>query len=121
MIWFGGEIVEALKRKLPLIPVLIQNAAMPRADELSKDLRLLTRRNAIELSHQRWKEDVQRLLKALDRFVLPSKAESAQRRNGKTVDDGLATEVQQTAGRVLHISRCTSDTWWRSCSRRDVS
>ena len=67
------EVAEALRRKIPVVPVLVQNAAMPASEELPVDIRLLTRRNAIELSHRRWNTDVQELVSAIDRFIRAEK------------------------------------------------
>lgn len=60
------EIAAALRQRVPVIPVLVQNASMPDRDELPDDLRLLTRRNGIALRHDQWRESVARLLKELD-------------------------------------------------------
>src|SRR5215813_7936336 len=55
----------ALKRDIPVIPVLVQGAAPPRPDQLPDDLKELAFRNAVELTHARWDSDIQVLLKAL--------------------------------------------------------
>jgi hypothetical protein len=60
------EIAAALTQKIPVIPVLVQNAPMPDRDDLPDDLRLFTRRNGIALRHDQWREGVARLLKELD-------------------------------------------------------
>jgi hypothetical protein len=59
------EIANALTRDVPVIPVLVRGAKMPRADELPADLRELAFRNAVEISHARWKADVSVLVEAL--------------------------------------------------------
>jgi pyruvate/2-oxoglutarate dehydrogenase complex dihydrolipoamide acyltransferase (E2) component len=64
-----AEIAAALKQKIPVIPVLVQNAAMPLAEELPDDIKVLARRNGIELSHGRWKTDVDRLIDQLHTVV----------------------------------------------------
>lgn len=55
------EVAKALERKVRVVPVLVAGAAMPDADELPEELRLLARRNAFELSDTRWDYDVGRL------------------------------------------------------------
>ena len=45
---------------------------MPTDDELPEDIRALVRRNGIELSATRWRTDVERLIKELDRVMKPS-------------------------------------------------
>jgi hypothetical protein len=57
----------ALRRNVPVMPVLVQGALMPTADELPEDLKALARRQAIELSDSRWETDVARLEEAMSR------------------------------------------------------
>jgi len=52
-------------------PVLVRGAKMPRVEELPDDLKELAYRNAVELTHARWKSDVQVLLRALQPFMDP--------------------------------------------------
>jgi hypothetical protein len=59
------EIASALKRDIPVIPVLVRGASIPRADQLPPDLAELAFRNGVELTHARWDSDVQVLIKAL--------------------------------------------------------
>src|SRR6185503_1815003 len=63
------ETASALKRDIPVIPVLVRGASMPRADELPEDLRDLAFRNAVELTHARWDSNLQVLVKALTPYV----------------------------------------------------
>jgi hypothetical protein len=59
------ETASALKRDIPVIPVLVRGARMPRPEQLPADLAELAYRNAVELTHARWDSDVQLLVKAL--------------------------------------------------------
>lgn len=63
------EITTALNRNIPIIPVLLQGASMPNAEELPEALVKLTRRNAIEITDTRWHFDVQRLIKAIENIL----------------------------------------------------
>ena len=66
------EIVAAIKQGKLLIPVLVDGADVPRAADLPEPLQPLVRHNAIEISDQRWKYDVDRLASQLRReFGLP--------------------------------------------------
>ncbi len=60
------EILTALKRGIRVIPVLVQGAQMPLATDLPEALRELATRNALELSDTRFRDDVQRLIEALE-------------------------------------------------------
>jgi TIR domain len=63
------EIEAALDRGVRLIPVLVQDARMPTADELPDPLKTLVRRQAVELSDERWDYDVSRLVAVLERVL----------------------------------------------------
>jgi hypothetical protein len=63
------EIATALKRNIRVIPLLIQEAAMPSARELPDDLAPLSRRNAFVIHDSSWRDDIQRLITALDRAI----------------------------------------------------
>jgi TolB-like protein len=71
------EIESALRRNIRVIPVLVDGASMPRAEELPETLRLLARRNAVEVTHARFGSDSQALVEALSRsFGAPDPSES---------------------------------------------
>jgi len=59
------EIATALKRNIPVAPVLLQGASMPTEQVLPDDLKDLAFRNGFELSHTRWHSDVQEMAKRL--------------------------------------------------------
>ena len=63
------ETASALKRDIPVVPVLVHGARMPRAEDLPEDLKELAFRNGVELTHARWDSDVQVLMKALRPYV----------------------------------------------------
>lgn len=63
------EIAAALQRNIRVIPVLIQGASMPSADELPNDLAPLARRNAFELHDSSWRDDLRRFNSALERVM----------------------------------------------------
>lgn len=59
------EISVALRSGVPVVPVLIGNAGMPRPEDLPASLAGLTRRNAITVTDERWEFDINRLAKVL--------------------------------------------------------
>ena len=63
------EIASALERDIAVVPVLVRGARMPRADQLPDVLKELAFRNAVELTHARWKSDVQVLVEALKPYL----------------------------------------------------
>jgi hypothetical protein len=87
------ELASALRRDIPVIPVLVRGAKMPTAEQLPDDLKDLHYRNAVELTHARWKSDVHVLIRALRPYL----------------DDPLRDEAPQATDRTLtqHASRNT--------------
>ena len=63
------ETASALKRDIPVVPVLVQGARMPRREQLPEDIAELAYRNGVELTHARWDSDVQVLIKALSPYM----------------------------------------------------
>jgi TIR domain len=61
------EIEAALAREVRVIPILVDGATMPRADELPPSLAKLVRRQALELSPSRFDFDTGRFLAVLDK------------------------------------------------------
>lgn len=60
------EVESALKSKhLRVIPVLVEGAQMPTAEELPKSIQRLARLNAFELSDHRWSTDIEHLTRQL--------------------------------------------------------
>ena len=71
------EIEAALARKVRVIPILVDGARMPKADELPPSLTMLVRRQALELSPNRFDADTTRLLKVLERTLAQVQAQPA--------------------------------------------
>lgn len=72
------EIEAALARDIPVIPVLIDGAVMPREAELPERIRPLTRRHAVEIRNSQFSSDVDRLIAKVD----PRAAGAGGRRSG---------------------------------------
>jgi len=62
------EIASALRRDIPVIPVRVQGATVPKPDSLPADLKDFSYRNAVELTHERWNSDVQLLVDKMRRL-----------------------------------------------------
>ena len=63
------EMATALRRKIRVIPVLVQNAASPSASVLPAEIAELARRQSIELRDTRWDADVMDLISGLEKLV----------------------------------------------------
>jgi hypothetical protein len=62
------EIAVALKRDIPVIPILLEGAKMPRADKLPEDLVELAVRNGLDVRHSSFHADIDKLIRGLKRF-----------------------------------------------------
>ncbi len=71
------ELTCALKREIPVIPLLVNGAAMPSEDDLPDDLKPLTHRHALELRHTRFAADSEAIVRALHR-ILPRRTKWLQ-------------------------------------------
>jgi hypothetical protein len=83
-----ADVVAALARGVRVIPVLVDGARMPRREQLPPSLGKLAARQALELSHARFRADLGPMLRVLDKTLgsqtalpgtrpLPSRADAA--------------------------------------------
>jgi hypothetical protein len=72
------ELETALRRNVRVIPVLVRNPVMPRADDLPGELSLLAQRHAFELPDQHWPFAVDALIAALSDFVAPANRDAVR-------------------------------------------
>lgn len=105
------EIATALGRGIPVIPVLVRGARMPKADQLPEDLRDLAYRNSVELTHARWKSDVQVLGQALvpyfgSQFAAQAARVSVERRPEQAMPSAPASILTALdAAEIARVSR----------------
>jgi TIR domain-containing protein len=77
------EIEAAFAARIPVVPVLVEGARMPSADQLPESLAPFTRCQAADLSELRWHFDVDRLISMLQgRFALDSQRAVASSAGG---------------------------------------
>ena len=74
------EIAEALKRNIPVIPVLVDGARVPKDRELPNDIAPLTRRQAVEVRNSHFRQDADELTRKI-RGLLKETAVRAQPRS----------------------------------------
>jgi len=86
------EIGTALKRKIRVIPVLVDGALMPGEDDIPGDLKPLVRRNALLITDTSFDGDCQRLATAI-RLVLEKAA--AEERERLATEQPQREEAQQ--------------------------
>lgn len=82
------EVGTALRRTIRVIPVLVQNAAMPGEDVLPEELKLLARRNAIEINDSHWDSDLSQLVETLERVLAGGTGPAPQTGRAAKKDEG---------------------------------
>jgi formylglycine-generating enzyme required for sulfatase activity len=60
-----NEIATALQRDIPVIPILLDGAKIPKLEQLPKDLEALTARNGLDVRHASFHIDMDRLVGSL--------------------------------------------------------
>lgn len=108
------EIEAALARNVRVVPVLVDGAAMPEAEQLPPSLAPLSRRQALELSPQRFDFDTNRLLDALDKMVADGEVPPAPARPGRSRRTLIAVGLAVAAllllvPAVVYATRGSSD------------
>lgn len=108
------EIEAALARNVRVVPVLVDGAAMPEAEQLPPSLAPLSRRQALELSPQRFDFDTNRLLDALDKMVADGEVPPAPARPGRSRRTLIAAGIAVAAlvllvPAVVYATRGSSD------------
>ncbi|MGF1508385.1 MAG: SUMF1/EgtB/PvdO family nonheme iron enzyme [Myxococcota bacterium] len=73
------EIRQALTRKIPVVPVLLDGVRMPSKDELPEDIQGLVRRMAAFIHHQTAETDIERLVRKLGLSALPNTQSEVRR------------------------------------------
>jgi hypothetical protein len=71
------ELEAALSRSVRVIPILVDGASMPKAEELPDSLKKLVRRQALELTPSRFEFDTNRLVKVLGRTLTGGEPDQA--------------------------------------------
>jgi len=102
------EIEAALQRQIRVIPVLVDGAAMPGAEDLPDSMKQLIRRQGVEISHTRFNSDVERLTQALSSLpeeVRLHEAEQAKRKDTADPRARPADLVSSEAPSVRRVSR----------------
>jgi TIR domain len=82
------EVAAAIRGGVTVIPVLVEGAQMPSPASLPEELQALSRRQAIELSSERWNYDVGRLVFALDEILAEPIELSPKEAQGRVEPEG---------------------------------
>lgn len=93
------EIEAALERGIRVIPILVDGATMPRAEQLPTPMAKLTRRQALELSPHRFQSETDRLLRVLDRTI-------SEERHGVRPRNRAGSQPNRPWNVPLQTTRC---------------
>ncbi|MGH9279279.1 MAG: toll/interleukin-1 receptor domain-containing protein [Acidimicrobiales bacterium] len=94
------ELESAIKKKLRILPVLVQDAEMPSAEDLPGSLATFARRNAFEISDKRWTDDIAELIQVLDEIAAAKAERTGARPAGRPVvppEDDQAKRARELA------------------------
>lgn len=94
------EIETALKQRMPLIPILVGGASMPKSSALPESLQKLCFLNAAEVDDGRdFHQHVDRLIRAMDRLLTESKLGAVEQKsqNRPTGDDSVSLRPRDIA------------------------
>jgi formylglycine-generating enzyme required for sulfatase activity len=96
------EIASALKRDIPVAPVLLDGAPFPREEELPDDLKPLVHRNGVELRRMSFDADADRLIRGLN---LKGGAHPAARTTGEK--RGTGRKATSSGGWIAPVAALT--------------
>jgi tetratricopeptide (TPR) repeat protein len=85
------EIAAALDRDIRVIPVLVQNATMPGSRDLPSVLERLSRLNKLDLRHDRFNADVDRLERGIEAYL----KENAERRKQEAAEKAAREKAER--------------------------
>ena len=89
------EIATALQRGIPVIPILLDGAKIPKVQQLPKDLEGLAARNGLDVRHASFHQDMDKLIAAL---------------KGASVQGDTPNALSRATSRPL-VSRVTRPRW----------
>ena len=83
------EIMAALNRNIPVIPLFVHNASMPSVNDLPDRLKKLAYRNGISIRHEYFHDDINRLIKGIRESFL-----TAEESEGTKTSDIVSSIVE---------------------------
>jgi len=99
------EIATALKRGIRVIPVLVDGASMPRSGDLPDELQSLVRRNALLLSHDRFRPDSERLIGAVERALAETTAEPRESEQARSLGSDHPSTLVPEKGEETSVTK----------------
>jgi glutaminase len=95
------EIATALRRDIPVIPILLDGTSVPRANQLPEDLRELALRNGLNVHHASFHADMDKLVRELKRQAAEARLKAEEEQAAETLrkaeQERQAAEAQRKA------------------------
>ena len=85
------EIAAALERGVRVMPILVQGASMPSSRQLPQALKRLARLNALEIRHERFNADADRLARAIEAYL----EKESQRRQRQAAEQAARQQAER--------------------------
>lgn len=103
--WVRLEIETALSRGIPVVPILVNGATMPKPETLPKSLAQLAFRNAADVdSGREFHQQVERLMRSMDRLLASGRVQKgpavpveARKQPSNVEADGRSADTQPVA------------------------
>jgi serine/threonine protein kinase/tetratricopeptide (TPR) repeat protein len=89
--WMRTELATALKLGVPIVPVLVHGAEMPRAEQLPEELVNLVYWQAVEIRDKNFQYDVEQLIKAINEIISSTRLD--RYKLGRRLGGGRSGEV----------------------------
>jgi hypothetical protein len=96
------ELATALERQIPILPVLVGKASLPRPADLPKELEALLNHQAVELSSQYWRREMGFLLTTAEKVIGARRKRRPSRGTSVNVGEELALDNAE-AGSIIGI------------------
>jgi hypothetical protein len=113
------EIEAALTRKVRIIPILVENAAMPTRHDLPDSLASFVRHNALVVRHETFRQDTERLVAAIEDILLVhSQAQSEKTSQPKS--DLKERSTQREKWRLKLVASAGTKNTFHLSSDREV-
>lgn len=115
------EIRSAFARGIPVIPLLVEGASLPREQDLPSDLRQLRDHQARELEYERWAADSRELLRVLEtrhgiqrqqREIAPTRAAARDEHGGEVARTDRGASTPAATSEPAREARRRSATPW---------
>jgi hypothetical protein len=111
--WVRSEISTALRRNIPVIPILLGGASFPDEAELPEDLRELCKRQRTEVT-DRWDYDIDKLIKNLiEHTPLRPLDDVSSAKTGIRLLKDLMTQVPAVADAVSRSKEVIENTYFQ--------